>query len=371
MNIKFLYRKEQSLISCNFVIPYGLRSQYGEKRYEFAHLVEHLIFRGHPSLNQYDFMVRLEEMGVNINAATHDNYTELYCRVQKKYLYHVIQLILEAIENFAISYKDFIQEKRIIEIESRQMISCEDKILQLCIDKATEYNKSRNIPRYNTLKAIYNELYALQNWSMVIVGAFEEEMRQTILSRNQNNFIDLKLAYRERILCNKDLYFNKKSGTDQYFVCLHQCDLSTTKTEMKLIKNLLVSGISSILYNQFVAEDGVTYSISFREYHSRESFFAVYFKYETVGFEKLKKQFKTILDTPEYIENLPDYLFLRTKNMTVSEYQLKSENTSSIVNDLIECILEKEEFQSYEMICQQLEEMSVSQLRKKITKVLF
>ncbi len=371
MNIAFYEIKGQNILSINFVIPIGTKTIYDGKVNKFAHLVEHLLFHGHPEYSQYELMLKLEEMGAIVNAETNDFYTELYARIQKKYLKNVVKILSEAILIFDIRKQDYLREKEIIRIEEYDWNKTGMSLIGNIVDSCFESIKKDRSPSFFNLKSIYEALY--NNWSLVIIGDVSPENKDEIYSlfkSNNKKEINFPKNILTTKMINKKFYFNNKVDGKQVFTYVHECTKTTGIIEMKLICNIYAVGLSSVLYDYLVAENNYCYSINFKDYVVDNKFFAIYFTYENIKFNELKSYFDNIF-TEDFVRNLPMKEIERAINMVITHTLLKRENTSSIMNDIIENYIFNQDITINQDVFEEVKRLSVEDARSIVIKALF
>ncbi|MDD2477272.1 MAG: insulinase family protein, partial [Dysgonamonadaceae bacterium] len=191
MNIVFFDDLEQDIVSINFVVPIGTKTIYKGKKNNFAHLVEHLLFHGHPELTQYELMLQIEQMGGLVNAGINSYYTELYARVHKKYVIETINLLSRAINCFSIRREEYESEKKIIAVEEKMQLTNENALLDVVLDEFFEKFPKSAIPSFNNIKKLYKEIY--DNWTIIIIGKLcenEKKMISSIFTADINSNVD-------------------------------------------------------------------------------------------------------------------------------------------------------------------------------------
>lgn len=371
MNIAFYEIKGQNILSVNFVIPIGVKTLYNGKVNKFAHLTEHLLFHGHPEYSQYELMLKLEDMGAIVNAETNDFYTELYARIQVKHLKNVVKILSEAILTFEIRKQDYLREKEIMRIEESIWNKTEVSLISRIVNSCFEKIRNDRTPSLTHIKNIYKGFY--NNWSLVIVGDVSPENKDEIYSLFKNNS-EQEIDFQQNILnarmINNKFYFNNKVDGKQMFTYVHKCSKETGVLEMKLICNIYAVGLSSVLYDYLVAENNYCYSINFKHYVVNNKFFVIYFTYENIKFNELKSYFDKIF-TEDYAKNLPLKEFERAINMVITHTLLKRENTSSIMNDIIENYIFNEDVTINESVFEELKRLNVEDARNIVIKALF
>lgn len=93
---------------------------------------------------------------------------------------------------------------------------------------------------------------------------------------------------------------------------------------------------SHLSYEQIlVAEKELTYSLFFKEYISKMlKHFIIYFFHEKKLSNKIQNYIHDVFSI-SYIKNIDDIHFLRIRNTLITEYMLKKDRVSSVLNDRV------------------------------------
>lgn len=372
MYIDFLNDKSKDLLSCNFIIPVGeytIIDGYGG----FAHLIEHLIFHGHESMSQYELLNEIEGMGAIINGQTYELYTIIFARVEKKYLNSLIDLVCNAIVHFNVTLENYIIEKEIIKNEERSLYRGGESIIKKRVKDIKKTVKPRSLSK---IKEIYSKAYGMDKWILLIAGNLSvEDKRQfkkrwdclNLLPVNllKNDEIEYSSLQKERIT-----YWKTRKQNSFWFCCLIQCK-RVNSIFFKLIKYIFVSGLSSYFYDIIVAKNGYSYNLEFYDDPINHNYLAITFEYHNVSFEKIKSIFDEVFNNPNFIVELDEEVIKRAVNLTCTEYELKSESFSSIINDKIKAIIYNEDFYGFSDIIKKIRDMSVEEIKAFITEMIY
>lgn len=372
MNTIIIKRPNQELLSCNFVIPVGERTLYQNQRLSFAHLIEHLLFHAHPRLSQYELMIKLETLGVIINAATSDYATEVFLRVRKVNLFKALELIIEAINSFSINEETYEKEKAIINLEEK--LFREQRLEVFLKNSFRDFyglTESDEIADYQKVCEVYHELYQSKNWSLIIIGAIDKDLEKLIINKFGTGKVKQspEKIYYEKY--SEKIYFNE--GEDNLQFCyFRSCHNTTSYLEMKLIKNLFVSGLASFLYNYLVTCKKSCYSLLFYDIISKGSkSFAIYSQ-STNDYQNIINQiFIKVFQDKTFLANLSDEDYERVKEMTLTELTLKSEITSSVASDIVYSYIYCGEILSYDDLIIRLQGLTITEVRSRIIHAIF
>ena len=371
MNIVFFDDLEQDIVSINFVIPIGTKTIYKGKKNNFAHLIEHLLFHGHPELTQYELMLQIEQMGGLVNAGTNGYYTELFARVHKKFVIETIDLLSKAIKCFSIRKEEYEMEKNVVAIEEKMKLTNENAVLDIVLDEFFEKFPKSPIPSFNNITKLYKEIY--DNWTIIIIGKLcgnEKKMISSIFTADINSNVDPLNNVLMKDLRYNRLCVHKKHNNQNMFFYVHSCNSTTTDIiAMKLIKYIYTNGLASVLYNKFVAEEGYCYSINFNNFLINNKFFVISFIYDCAPFEKMKEYIEKVFAI-EFIDNMADKQYEMAKNMAITEAILKRERVSAILNDRVENYIFQQDITMTEEKINTLLNMSTENTRKLVKESL-
>lgn len=366
MNILYLKNECQRLISCNFVIPIGLNYTW-EGNGGFAHLVEHLIFRGHPELTQYDLMQKIEGFGGIMNAFTDEIHTEIYIRVEERYLAEVVALVYEAIIMFDISEEDVKEETEIIELEESDIY-----IDELLLNNILEFGNRKTTGKFckEELKEIYRTYYSVERWTLLIVGEVSNVTKKQ-LEKYITNKKGKIIPKTELSIPDSPKYERFYAGNEAYFVYYHPCTKMCDKMYMKIIKYLLTSGLSSHFYKSLVEEKGYTYQITFQDVYYDKAAFVIFFTCEEEVEEEVRAIFDNVFAGPDFIDGIVNEKIRRAINMTITEYCLKEESVSSLVQDMITSLITGRTFVNFKETVGILSRQSEEEIKEQIKTLLF
>jgi len=115
--IKILHKPNQSLIAhAGIIIKTGSRDENNEE-HGFAHLTEHMLFKGTGKRKGHHIINRVEHSGGEINAYTTKEYTCIYCTFLKEDYKKIIELLHDIIFHSTFPAKELDKEKEIIKDE--------------------------------------------------------------------------------------------------------------------------------------------------------------------------------------------------------------------------------------------------------------
>ena len=166
-----------------------------------SHVLEHMMFKGTPSVPSGEYSKRITAMGGELNAYTNRDETVYYQTVAKQHLPEVLQMEADRMVNLGFSNKDYVNELEVVKEERRLRTDDSpsgrlyEKLYQTAFN--TSGNKSPIIGSMDDLthmtgddaRAWYQRWYAPNNATMVIVG---DVNAQQAIKQVENAFGGLK-----------------------------------------------------------------------------------------------------------------------------------------------------------------------------------
>ncbi|PJO77676.1 insulinase family protein [Neisseria brasiliensis] len=160
-----------------------------------SHALEHMMFKGTPSVPAGEFNRRISALGGELNAYTNRSETVYYENISAANLPEVLKLEADRMQNLNFSDKDFINEMSVIREERRQRTedTAAGKMWEhVFLNSFTKPSMRASVIGYmddlHTLKADdlrdwYRQFYAPNNATLVIVG--DVDAKQTIQTAAQ------------------------------------------------------------------------------------------------------------------------------------------------------------------------------------------
>src|SRR4029079_6679723 len=103
-----------NLVSIVIAVQVGSRNEVEPGKSGFAHLVEHLMFRGTPNTPPETFRAFLSRAGARDNANTGDDRTHYYATFAKEHREQILSLYADMFQHLSYSEADFKTEARAV-----------------------------------------------------------------------------------------------------------------------------------------------------------------------------------------------------------------------------------------------------------------
>lgn len=91
----------------------GSRNE-SDNRQGICHLIEHLIFKGTTTRNNFKILSRLEDVGADLNAFTTKEDTTIYVSIAKTYIDRAVELLADIVFNSVFPDVEIIKEKSVV-----------------------------------------------------------------------------------------------------------------------------------------------------------------------------------------------------------------------------------------------------------------
>lgn len=192
--IKLLHVRNKGEVSIfGAMINAGSRDEH-EKETGFAHLTEHMLFKGTGKRNYVQIINRVEDVGGDINAFTTKEDTTLYTTFMKRYLPRMMELVCDMIFNPEFSDEMLSREAEVVADEIDSYL---DNPLELILDDFEDEIFSGSSIGHNilgdktiiskatkeSLSAFYKRCYTTDNILFFCMGEYSFDRVRQMLER--------------------------------------------------------------------------------------------------------------------------------------------------------------------------------------------
>ncbi|MDO4534296.1 MAG: pitrilysin family protein [Clostridium perfringens] len=279
--IRFLYKyREGKHTSFSIALEAGANSE-GKGEIGFAHALEHMIYKGTPSLSEEEINKKLDELFGTNNAMTNFPYVIYYGTLSNEDFYEGFSLHGEMLSNSNILDSGFKEELNVIKQESKEW--SED--LEQYVEDLMFYNgfrnerigeiiigKEKNIEKITIedLRDFYKRLYRGENIVVSVVTSLDYDYVKNIVEEKLSRIkpeidrnIEGKRLNKHRLVNSntfKDFAIGNNGckiayGFDISFLNLREI------TALKLFNLWFGEGVSSILYDSIRTKMGLAYEV--------------------------------------------------------------------------------------------------------------
>jgi predicted Zn-dependent peptidase len=265
---------EATSVSLGVWIRAGSRDERDEVA-GISHLMEHMLFKGTPSMNALGIAEAFESIGAQDNAATGEEYTVLYARFLPEHLERALDIMAEMVTQPTLA--DLDREREVI-VEEIKMY--EDRPDQL----ADEYLSGlifhgdplgrpiigsaetvRGVDR-GTLKSFHDSTYTAPNVFVVAAGKLDSsELERMVEEKLGDKLPSGEPFVREaRPTPPESRFYYKFKDTEQYHVAMGSLGIPASSDErfgMSALSNVLGGGMSSRLFQEVREKRGLAYAV--------------------------------------------------------------------------------------------------------------
>jgi len=241
-----------------------------------AHFLEHLMFKGTPSVPDGQFSKTVKKLGGNENAFTSNDYTAYYQNISKKHLETVMKMEADRMKNLTLK-KDEVDSERQVIIEERKQRT--DNNPQAKFQEQLNFSLFMNaayatpvigwlheIKKLNREDAIdrYKKWYAPNNAILIVAGDITAEELKPLAEKYYGKIKTSKLPYRQRsksapLVLNKRLLMSDSKVGQAIIIKLYRAPRGSEALE--LMSDIFGGGATSRLYKDLVIKQKLAIDI--------------------------------------------------------------------------------------------------------------
>jgi predicted Zn-dependent peptidase len=393
--MKLLYKKAENNLT-SFTIGFNAgANQEGDENLGVAHVVEHMLFKGTTSRNEYEINKLCDETFGFCNAMTNYPYVVYYGTTLDEDFEKGFEIYSDILLNPSFPIIGFKEE---IEVICEELKEWKDDLYQFCEDSML-YNgfgkrRIKNLIigteesiRSITMKQIvnfYHKYYTADNCVVSVISSMSLKVVSDIVEKYLSGF-NVKIACGSESLENKpkDLYEENKPGTYfqyrndiqgakiQYCFPVHALS-SREISALKLFNLVFGEGTSSILYDEIRTKRGLVYDISSKI--KNETGIKLFTITLGTSHENVSKAIEIINNEIEKVKELRDYFHEQCILKLCKSYKLRRmlAMEKSIQVSVSLCTYEIMQGDGFEIFTefQQMESILDEEVIKVVNKVL-
>ena len=164
-----------------------------------AHFLEHMIFKGSPSVMAGEFDWLIENTGGIANAATSYDYAHFYLTTAAPHLEHTLPCLADILLRAHIPDEEFIREREVVIEEIHSSLDDPDYLgfQALCQNTYQRHPYRRSIlgemellleHTPNQMRCFHRTHYQPENMTVVIIGGIKQEQALAIVQENFSDF---------------------------------------------------------------------------------------------------------------------------------------------------------------------------------------
>ena len=368
---------EATSVSLGVWIRAGSRDEEDEVA-GITHLMEHMLFKGTPTMDALGIAEAFESIGAQENAATGEEYTVLYARFLPEHLERALDIMSEMVTSPTLA--DLEREREVIVEEIKMYEDRPDQIADECLSGLIFYGDTLGRPiigsvetvrdvDHDTLRAFHGHAYTAPNVFVIGAGRLEtEELERMVEEKFAGRLPEGEPFVREvHPGTPESRFFFKFKETEQYHVAMGSLGLpakSKDRYAMSALNTVLGGGMSSRLFQEVREKRGLAYAVySYHQGYSDAGAIKMYVGSTTGNVEEavkvISEQLTKIREEPISNEELD-----RTKEQLKSSTILALESTAARMNRIGRSIITDAELLTPEEISARIDAVTTDDIRR-------
>ena len=368
--------EEATSVSLGVWIRAGSRDEKDEVA-GITHLMEHMLFKGTPSMNALGIAEAFESIGAQDNAATGEEYTVLYARFLPEHLPRALDIMSEMISSPTLA--DLEREREVIVEEIKMYEDRPDQLSDEYLSGLIFHGDSLGRPiigsvetvrgvDHDTLKSFHENTYIAPNVFVVGAGRLAPEEFERLVEEKLAGLPVGEQFMREANLTSPESRFSYKfKETEQYHVAMGSLGLPASSGDryaMSALNNILGGGMSSRLFQEVREKRGLAYAVySYHQGYSDSGAIKMYVGSTTGNVEEavkiISEQLDKVREAPVSEEELQ-----RTKEQLKSSTILALESTANRMTRIGRSIISGAELLTPEEIAERIEAVTADDIKR-------
>ena len=374
---------EATSVSLGVWIRAGSRDERDEVA-GISHLMEHMLFKGTPSMNALGIAEAFESIGAQDNAATGEEYTVLYARFLPEHLERALDIMSEMVTQPTLA--DLDREREVI-VEEIKMY--EDRPDQL----ADEYLSGlifhgdplgrpiigsaetvRGVDR-GTLKSFHDSTYTAPNVFVVAAGKLDSGELECMVEEKLAHKLPAGEPFvrKARPTPPESRFYYKFKETEQYHVAMGSLGIPASSDErfaMSALSSVLGGGMSSRLFQEVREKRGLAYAVyAYHQGYSDAGAIKMYVGSTTGNVEEAARIIAEQLDRIRD-ETVTEAELQRTKEQLKSSTILAMESTAARMTRIGRSVITGSELLTPEEISARIDAVTTEDVQRLANKHL-
>ena len=367
---------EATSVSLGIWIRAGSRDEKDEVA-GITHLMEHMLFKGTPSMDALGIAEAFESIGAQDNAATGEEYTVLYARFLPEHLETAMDIMSEMVVSPTLA--DLEREREVIVEEIKMYEDRPDQMADEYLSSLIFHDDTLGRPiigsvetvrgvNHDTLRAFHRSTYTAPNIFVVGAGKLETDGFERMVEEKLGALPAGETFVREANPGTpENRFFYKFKETEQYHVALGSLGLpakSEDRFAMSALNNVLGGGMSSRLFQEVREKRGLAYAVySYHQGYSDAGASKMYVGSSTGNVEEAVKviaeQLARIREEPVNEEELQ-----RTKEQLKSSTILALESTAARMTRIGRSVITGSELFTPEEIAARIDAVTADDIKR-------
>ena len=265
--------EEATSVSLGVWIRAGSRDERDEVA-GITHLMEHMLFKGTPSMDALGIAEAFESIGAQENAATGEEYTVLYARFLPEHLEKALDIMSEMV--LRPTLVDLEREREVIVEEIKMYEDRPDQLADEYLSSLIFHDDTLGRPiigsvetvrgvDHNTLRTFHDNTYTAPNIFVVGAGKLDGGGFERMVEEKLKGLPSGEPFVREaNPRTPESRFFYRFKETEQYHVAMGSLGLparSEDRFAMSALNNVLGGGMSSRLFQEVREKRGLAYAV--------------------------------------------------------------------------------------------------------------
>jgi predicted Zn-dependent peptidase len=367
---------EATSVSLGVWIRAGSRDERDEVA-GITHLMEHMLFKGTPSMNALGIAEAFESIGAQENAATGEEYTVLYARFLPEHLERALDIMSDMV--LRPTLVDLEREREVIVEEIRMYEDRPDQLADEYLSGLIFHGDPLGRPiigsvetvrgvDHDTLKRFHDHTYTAPNVFVVGAGKLDGEVFERMVEEKLSGLPEGRPFERAaQIERPASRFFYKFKETEQYHVAMGSLGIPASSEDrfaMSALNNVLGGGMSSRLFQEVREKRGLAYAVySYHQGYSDAGAAKMYVGSTTGNVEEAVKviaeQLDVIREEPVGEEELH-----RTREQLKSSTILALESTAARMTRIGRSLITNAELLTPEEIAARIDAVTAEDLQR-------
>jgi predicted Zn-dependent peptidase len=374
--------EEATSVSLGIWIRAGSRDERDEVA-GITHLMEHMLFKGTPSMDALGVAQAFESIGAQENAATGEEYTVLYARFLPEHLERALDIMSDMVLHPTLA--DLEREREVIVEEIRMYEDRPDQMADEHLSALIFHGDPLGRPiigsaetvrgvNHDTLRDFHAGTYTAPNVFVVGAGKLEEGQLERMVEEKLSGLPQGEPFVREAYPGSPESrFFYKHKETEQYHVSVGSLGIparSEDRYAMAALNNVLGGGMSSRFFQEVREKRGLAYAVySYHQGYSDAGAIKTYVGSTTGNVEEAVKVIAEQLRKIQE-ETVSEEELYRTKQQLKSSTLLALESTAARMNRIGRSVITGAELLTPEEIATRIEAVTADDIRRLARKHL-
>jgi predicted Zn-dependent peptidase len=368
---------ESTSVSLGLWIRAGSRDERDEVA-GITHLMEHMLFKGTPSMNALGIAEAFESIGAQDNAATGEEYTVLYARFLPEHLERALDIMSDMVTQ--PTFADLEREREVIVEEIKMYEDRPDQLSDEYLSGLIFHDDPLGRPIIGSaetvrgvdlgaLKSFHDSTYTAPNVFVAAAGKLDSAE----LERMVEEKLAGKLPTGEPFARNaqpsppESRFFYKFKETEQYHVAMGSLGIPASSEErfaMSALGNILGGGMSSRLFQEVREKRGLAYAVySYHQGYSDTGAVKMYVGSTTGNVEEAARIIAEQLDRIRD-ETVTEEELQRTKEQLKSSTILAMESTAARMTRIGRSVITGSELLTPEEISARIDAVTAEDVKR-------